>query len=67
MKKTLMSLVPFGRPGTPDEVAKVVLFLASDDGSFVTGIERIVEGRRDSTNLKKYVMRGQTIGTVLMT
>jgi NAD(P)-dependent dehydrogenase (short-subunit alcohol dehydrogenase family) len=35
---------PMGRMGEPDEVAKVALFLASDDSSFVTGIELFVDG-----------------------
>ena len=38
------NLVPMGRLGTPDEIAKAVVFLASDDSSFVTGIELFVDG-----------------------
>jgi NAD(P)-dependent dehydrogenase (short-subunit alcohol dehydrogenase family) len=37
---------PMGRMGEPEEVAKVALFLASDDSSFVTGIELFVDGGR---------------------
>jgi NAD(P)-dependent dehydrogenase (short-subunit alcohol dehydrogenase family) len=36
--------VPLGRFGTSDEVAKVVVFLASDDSSYVTGTELFVDG-----------------------
>jgi Dehydrogenases with different specificities (related to short-chain alcohol dehydrogenases) len=36
--------VPLGRLGDPDEIAKAVVFLASDDSSFVTGIELFVDG-----------------------
>ena len=35
---------PLGRPGTPDEVASFVLFLASDESSFATGSEFVVDG-----------------------
>jgi NAD(P)-dependent dehydrogenase (short-subunit alcohol dehydrogenase family) len=38
------SLVPMGRLGTPDEIAKSVVFLASDDSSFITGTELFVDG-----------------------
>lgn len=40
----LASLVPMGRMGDPKEVAKAVLFLASDDSSFINGIELFVDG-----------------------
>jgi len=36
--------IPWGRLGQPEEVAKVVLFLASDDSSFVVGSEIFVDG-----------------------
>jgi NAD(P)-dependent dehydrogenase (short-subunit alcohol dehydrogenase family) len=44
LKKNLASTVPLGRMGSPNEVAKVASFLASDDSSYVTGIELIVDG-----------------------
>jgi NAD(P)-dependent dehydrogenase (short-subunit alcohol dehydrogenase family) len=42
----IVSTIPMGRMGEPEEVAKVALFLASDDSSFVTGIELFVDGGR---------------------
>ena len=42
--KNISSNVPLGRLGTPDEIAKAVVFLASDDASFVTGAELFVDG-----------------------
>jgi NAD(P)-dependent dehydrogenase (short-subunit alcohol dehydrogenase family) len=40
----LSSIVPLGRLGTPEEIAKVVVFLPPDDRSYVTGTELFVEG-----------------------
>jgi NAD(P)-dependent dehydrogenase (short-subunit alcohol dehydrogenase family) len=44
LRKKLVTTVPLGRMGSPDEVAKVVSFLASDESSFVTGTEIFVDG-----------------------
>jgi NAD(P)-dependent dehydrogenase (short-subunit alcohol dehydrogenase family) len=38
------AVIPLGRVGVPDEIAKAVLFLASDESSFVNGIELFVDG-----------------------
>jgi NAD(P)-dependent dehydrogenase (short-subunit alcohol dehydrogenase family) len=43
-KKMISSAVPLGRLGRPDEIAKAVVFLASDDSSYVTGTELFVDG-----------------------
>ncbi len=42
----IVSTIPMGRMGDADEIAKVALFLASEDSSFVTGIELFVDGGR---------------------
>jgi len=43
-KKMISNTVPLSRFGTPDEIAKAVVFLASDDASYITGTELCVDG-----------------------
>jgi len=43
-KKMISASVPLGRLGTPEEIAKAVVFLASDDSSYITGTELFVDG-----------------------
>jgi NAD(P)-dependent dehydrogenase (short-subunit alcohol dehydrogenase family) len=44
VKTYMQSIVPLGRIGTSDEIAKAALFLASDDSSYVAGVELFVDG-----------------------
>ena len=43
-KAGMAASVPLGRLGQPDEIAKAAVFLASEDASFVTGVELFVDG-----------------------
>ena len=43
-RKMISSAVPLGRFGTPEEIAKAVVFLACDDSSYITGTELFVDG-----------------------
>ncbi|MEV6898530.1 SDR family oxidoreductase [Amycolatopsis sp. NPDC051372] len=44
LKAALVSSVPLGRMGRPEEIASVALFLATDASSFVTGVELFADG-----------------------
>jgi NAD(P)-dependent dehydrogenase (short-subunit alcohol dehydrogenase family) len=44
MKQEWQANVPLGRLGDPDEIAKVVAFLASDESSYISGVELFVDG-----------------------
>ena len=44
IRAQLTSIVPLGRMGKPDEIGKAALFLASDDASYVAGVELFVDG-----------------------
>jgi NAD(P)-dependent dehydrogenase (short-subunit alcohol dehydrogenase family) len=45
----IVSTIPLGRMGTSEEIAKAALFLASDDSSFIAGVELFVDGGRGQT------------------
>lgn len=46
VRKDIVAAIPFGRFGTPDEVAKAVLYFASDESAWTLGAEIIVDGGR---------------------
>ena len=43
-KKSIQAQVPMKRFGRPEEIAKAVLFLASEDSSFLLGTELVADG-----------------------
>ena len=43
-KKMISTAIPLGRLGRPDEIAAAVVFLASDDASYITGTELFIDG-----------------------
>jgi NAD(P)-dependent dehydrogenase (short-subunit alcohol dehydrogenase family) len=47
--RPVLERIPLGRPGLPEEVASMMLFLASDDSTYVTGATLAVDGGRTST------------------
>ncbi|MGC2403825.1 MAG: SDR family oxidoreductase, partial [Acidobacteriaceae bacterium] len=52
--------IPLGRTGTLDEIAKVVSFLASDESSYITGIELVVDADdRGPADRSACQLRGQ--------
>jgi len=44
VKKQFTAMIPFGRPGLPEEIAAAATFLASDESSYITGIDLLVDG-----------------------
>ena len=43
-RENLLAAIPLGRLGSPAEIAQAAVFLASDESSFVTGIDLCVDG-----------------------
>ncbi len=44
MQTMFSGVVPIGRMGTPEEIARAVLFLASEEASFINGVDLYVDG-----------------------
>lgn len=44
LRQALVGMIPLGRLGSSEEIAKAITFLATDDSSFITGIELFVDG-----------------------
>jgi NAD(P)-dependent dehydrogenase (short-subunit alcohol dehydrogenase family) len=44
MREAMTGLIPLGRLGKPEDIAKAIVYLATDDSSFITGVELAVDG-----------------------
>jgi NAD(P)-dependent dehydrogenase (short-subunit alcohol dehydrogenase family) len=44
LRKMMIANTPMKRLGTPEEIARAVLFLSSDEASFITGVDLFVDG-----------------------
>jgi len=51
-------VIPLGRWGEPEELAKAVLFLASDDSSYINAIELVVDGGAAGAPFGAPILRG---------
>ena len=58
LAKFVSSAIPLGRWGEPEEIAKVVLFLASDDSSYVNAVELMVDGGATGAPFGAPILRG---------
>ena len=47
-RRRVLSTFPMGRLGTPEDIAKSILFLTSDDAAWITGTFLTVDGGRDA-------------------
>jgi NAD(P)-dependent dehydrogenase (short-subunit alcohol dehydrogenase family) len=58
LAKFFSSVIPLGRWGESEEVAKAVLFLASDDSSYVNAVELMVDGGATGAPFGAPILRG---------
>ena len=52
------STIPLGRWGEPEDLAKAVLFLASDDSSYINAVELMVDGGMTGAPFGSSILRG---------
>ena len=59
LRKYFQDVTPLDRPGSPDEVAELLVFLASDKASYITGTEIVIDGGRLAAIYPKSLFRKQ--------
>jgi len=48
MRESTEKLIPMGRVGQPEEIASAIMFLASDEATYITGVDLPVDGGRSA-------------------